>query len=435
MSLRRDLRQRVAVGIAALVVVAVAAHSIFLLSAFEQLEVALIDTVVGEELQRFIAHSRNAPARTPEVSERMTAYLARDAASRAALPAYLRDLPPGLHEIRIGDREHHAAIRDEPEGRFYMLYDVSAHDEREQRFVMVLVAGTVATLLAAVALGYWAAGRLVRPVHELARRVQDLGAGQPATPLAHGFVDEDVKGLAAAFDGYLEKVAVFIRREQEFTANVSHELRTPLTSIGTSCELLLQEATLSDAGRRRVQAIGRAAERLTSAADSLLFLARGGEPPRMEEVCIRECVEDAAEPVRNLLQGKGVAFEMAVHPTAVVCTDWHALYLVASNLIRNAASYTDRGAVRIDYRDGRLSFEDSGPGIDPEELPRVFDRHYRGDASAGRDGCGLGLAIVRRICESFGWRLEIASTRERGTRVTVRFPLGPPERSPVPPAA
>lgn len=423
MSLRRDLRRRVAAGIAALVAVAVALHSIFLLSAFEQLEVALIDTVVGEELQKFIVHSRNDPSRTPEVSGRMTAYVARDAASRAALPAYLRELPPGLHEIPIEGREHHAAIRDEAEGRFYMLYDVGAHDEREQRFVMVLVAGTVATLLAAVALGYWAAGRLVRPVHELALRVQGLGAGQPATPLAQAFVDEDVKGLAAAFDGYLDKVAVFIRREQEFTANVSHELRTPLTSIGTSCELLLQETGLSDAGRRRVQAIGRAAARLTSAADSLLFLARGGEPPRMEEVCIRECVEDAAEPVRDLLHGKGVAFEMKIHPAAVVCTDWHALYLVASNLLRNAASYTDRGGVRIDYRDGGLSFEDSGPGIDPEELPRIFDRHYRGDASAGQDGCGLGLAIVRRICESFGWRLEIASTRGHGTRVTVHLPL------------
>lgn len=428
MNLRRDLRRRVAVGIAALVVVAVGFHSLFLFSAFEQLEVALIDTVVGEELQKFIVHSRNAPSRTPEVSERMTAYVAHDPASRAALPAYLRDLPPGLHEIVIEGREHHVAIRDEPEGRFFMLYDVSAHDEREQRFVMVLVAGTAATLLAAVALGYWAAGRLVRPVQELALRVRDLGAGQPGTPLEQAFADEDVKQLAAAFDGYLAKVAEFIRREQEFTANVSHELRTPLTSIGTSCELLLRESGLSEAGRGRIRAIGRAAERLTSAADSLLFLARGGEPPRMEEVCIRECIEDAAEPVRDLLQSKGLAFEMKVHPAAVVCTDWHALYLVAGNLLRNAASYTDRGGVRIDYRDGDLSFEDSGPGIDPDELPRVFDRHYRGDASAGRDGCGLGLAIVRRICESFGWRLEIASRRGSGTRVTVHFP---PPNGPV----
>lgn len=422
MILRRSLRLRVAAGIALLAVAIVGLQSALLLSAFETLEDELVDAIVVEELQKYIVHVRNDPGRTPRVPDRMSAFVAKDAASRLALPRHLRELTAGLHDVHIDGREHHAAVRDEPEGRFVLLYDVSHHDAREGRFVSLLLGSIAAALCAAAVLGYWSAGRLVRPVYELARRVEALGAGRPGTPLAKEFVDEEVRRLAMAFDGYLQKVAEFIQREQEFTANVSHELRTPLTSIRTSCELLLEEPGLGVDTRRRVEAIGRAAMRLTAAADSLLYLARGGEAPRLEEVSVRDCVEEAAEPVRDLLARKGVALNVTIHPAAVLRTDWHALYLVASNLLRNAALYTDRGGVRIDYHDGGLTFEDSGAGMDAAELPRVLERYYRGDSSAEQGGSGLGLAIVKRICESFGWRLEISSARGQGTRVTVRFP-------------
>lgn len=420
--MRANLRFRVALGTALVAMTIVLINSAMLLYGFEKLEDRFIESLVGEQLQSFIADHRSDPTRT-RVSENRTAYVASTASERAQWPSYLRDLQAGVHEVVVGDQEYRVVVREEPDGRYLMVYDTTSHDEREVNFLYFLGLGLAVTIVAAGSLGRWAAGKLVRPVHELARRVGGLAAEPGAAPIAGDYSDEEVRRLAQAIDSYRKKVADSIEREREFTANVSHELRTPLTAIRTSCELLLQERRLNAVDRRRVESIDRAAERLTATARSLLFLARGGVAPSVEDVSIRECVEEAAEPIRALLLQKGVAFDLAVHSSAVVSADRTALYLVASNLLRNAALYTDRGHVRAVYVDGCLIIEDSGRGIDADTLEQMFVRFQRGPSAASAEGWGLGLSIVKRICDAFGWSLEIASTPGSGTRVTVRLPV------------
>ena len=423
MRIRSSLRLRVTIGIALLTVLSLGAHSLLLFSATEDLEEDLVNRIVTEELQYFITRHRRDPMASPPALENLTGYLATGTAARSRLPPYLRDLPAGLHEVFVDGAEHHVAVRDEPEGRFILAYNVAHHEAREQGLLMFLFLGIGVAVLSSAALSYWAAGLLVRPVRELAQHVERLGPDRPATPLAQKYTDEEVQRLARAFDGYLQKVAELIQREQEFTANVSHELRTAITTIRTSCELLLQESGLSDSARERIETIDRAAEHLTETARSLLFLARGGEGARLEEVSVHECVVEAAEPILPTLARKGIAFETAIEASAMVRADRTALFLVADNLLRNAAYYTERGRVRAVYRDGCLTIEDSGPGIDPTALPRVGERFYRGGSPAGNDGTGIGLAIVKRICERFGWQLKIDSAPGAGTRVSVYFPL------------
>jgi signal transduction histidine kinase len=420
---RRSLRLRVAVGMAALAILTVGVHSFLLFSATDRMEENLVDRIVGEELQHFIVKYRDDHSLPPPVSEKLAGYFAPDAAARGRLPESVRDLGPGLHEIFVQGEERHVAVRDEPEGRFIMVYDVEHHEERERGFITLLLLGAGVTVLAAGTLGYWAAGWLVRPVRALAHRVERLGPRPPETPLAQQYADEEVQHLARAFDGYLAKIAEFIQREQEFTDNVSHELRTPLTAIRTSCELLLQDAGLSEASRRRVEAIDRAALRLTETARALLYLGRGAHAPHAEEIPVRECIVEAAEQVQPVLSRKQVACEIDIDPAAMVRADRTALLMVVDNLLRNAATYTERGRVRVAYRDGRLLIEDSGPGIDAAILPRLGERFYRGAQEGGLDGTGLGLAIVKRICERLGWRFEIESVAGRGTRASVGFPL------------
>ncbi|MBI3901439.1 MAG: HAMP domain-containing histidine kinase [Nitrosomonadales bacterium] len=419
MTLRNSLQLRIAFSIALLAIVIVSAHSIALYSITDEQEEELIDQVVTEELYHFIIQYREDPNSPPPALEALTGYVVRNDAEHAQLPEELRDLPTGLHEVEFEDGERHIGVRAEPEGRFYMVYNVVHHEERMHDFRTVLVLGVVATALLAAALGYWLAGLLVQPMNDLASRVERLGAGRPQAPLAADYADQEVKRLAHAFDGYLHKVADLIQREQEFTANVSHELRTPLTAIRTSCELLLQEPALAETKRRRVEAIDRAAQRLADSARSLLFLARSNNVPEPEEVSVRECVNDAAETLTSTAREKGINLEVAVAASAVVRADRHALFLVASNLLRNAVAYTERGYVRATYNDGCLTIEDSGRGIDAVELPHIFERYYRGTHPTTADGAGLGLAIVKRICERFGWPLEIDSSVKAGTRASV----------------
>lgn len=424
MNVVSSLRLRIAFGLALLAVLTVGIYSIVLYSAAEEQEDGLMDRIVDEELDHLIEQYRNNPAVVPTRSQFLNTYIVHGGDGRTVLPVYLRELPVGFHEIPIDDTDLHVGVRTYENMRFYVVYDVTYNEERLRKFGWWLVFGVFATAVVSSALGYWTAGLLVQPVNELAYRVEHLGPDRPVTPLAQEYADQEVRRLASAFDGYLVKVASFIQREQEFTANVSHELRTPLTAIRTGCELLLQEPRLTDLMRQRIETIDRAAARLTETARSLLFLARGDEPSMLEEISIQECVTEAAEPMLAVLARKGIAFENTVDPAAVLRADRAALFLVVDNLLRNAVSYTERGFVRIGYRDGCLLIEDTGPGIEAAKLSRIGERFYRGGRPpTANDGLGLGLAIVNRICERFGWRLEVASTTGSGTRAGVHFPL------------
>jgi signal transduction histidine kinase len=420
--MRHNLRWRIAVGMALLTVAVVSVHSLLLFTASDRLEEDLIDRITTEELKYFITKYRS-DAVAPPASENLKGYVVRDEAERSRLPEYLRALSTGLQEVIVEGEESHVAVRDEPEGRFIMVYDAGHHEARERGFILVLLVGSGLAALGAAVISYWVAGLLVRPVRRLAERVETLGPDRPAAPLARDFAEEEVRRLARAFDRYLDKVSDFIEREQDFTANISHELRNPLTAIRTSCELLLQEPGLPDRTRLRIEAIDRAAGRLAETTRSLLFLARGGKPARLEDVSILECVEEAGESVRASLARRNIRLEMAVDAGAVVRADRAALFLVIDNLLRNAALYTERGQVRVGFHDECLTIEDTGRGIHASELPRVVERYYRGAHPETDGNLGLGLAIVHRICERFGWRLEITSRPGVGTRVAVHFPV------------
>jgi signal transduction histidine kinase len=213
-----------------------------------------------------------------------------------------------------------------------------------------------------------------------------------------------------------------LRREQEFTANASHELRTPLTAIRTSCELLLAKQTaLPEPVRERIGSIRRAADDMTGHIQALLLLARGQSLKEREPVALRECVNDTAASMRADIARKGLAFEVDIAADTVIEANRQAVQLIVSNLIRNAVAYTEHGCVRVSYDAGRLVVSDSGVGIHAEQLARIVERNYRG--KSGNDGgrVGIGLDIVKRICEQTGLLIDVASVPASGSLFTLRF--------------
>ena len=220
---------------------------------------------------------------------------------------------------------------------------------------------------------------------------------------------------------------------RDFVANVSHELKTPLTSISGYAETLLSDTPDPDTTRRFLATIAGNARRMQRLVDDLLDLARleaGGwhpepEPIDVEMVC-RECWE-------NLGDGShppGVEFRVEVGEGAEeIVADPDAVRQVLTNLLENSLRYTPAGG-RITCRSARqdggvtLSVADTGSGIIPEHLPRIFERFYRSDPSRsrGEGGTGLGLAIVKHLMEAHGGRVRAESERGKGTTITCWFP-------------
>jgi signal transduction histidine kinase len=414
------LRLRVAVAMALACLLVVGALGFTLFTASEDLEDSLLVQLVAEEMDFLVKRHQENAAYVPQPSSNLQGYIVRDTQELARLPDYLRKFGPGRHELYVGKDEIHVLVREISGVRYYVAYEVGLYEQREQEFKLLVLISVLTAAFVSLALGYWLSGLLVQQVTELADRVGTLRPAQLHEALTRPGQDPEVAMLARAFDGYQENIEGLIRREQEFTANASHELRTPLTAIRTSCELLLADTGLAEKARVRVAMINDAAARMTEQIQMLLFLARGQSLGEVEPVVIADCVAEAAEPYLGEIARKGLALELAVARDAVVEANYHALRLLLSNLIRNAVQYTERGSVRIDFDARRLRISDTGRGISGDHLPRVFERHFRGDVL--NEGAGIGLAIVKRICEQQGWRIEVESTPLQGSRFSLVFP-------------
>jgi two-component system, OmpR family, phosphate regulon sensor histidine kinase PhoR len=226
---------------------------------------------------------------------------------------------------------------------------------------------------------------------------------------------------------------------RDFVANVSHELKTPLTSISGYAETLLSDPLDPEMTRRFMATIAGNARRMQRLVDDLLDLAKleaGGWQPEAEPIDIEAISHEIWNTLNDRSRTPTVDFRVEVQPDArEIEADPDAARQILTNLLENSLRYTAGGG-RItcgSVRRGRgiaLSVADTGSGIIPEHLPRVFERFYRSDAARSREqgGTGLGLAIVKHLVEAHGGRVSAESEPGTGTTITCWFPDQPPQR-------
>lgn len=435
-----SLRARIAASFMLACVLLVGVLALAVLHINDAQESQLVDQLVSDEMDALIEqyqrHALVAPPRSETLksfSVENTAgqaelrkwyratwlvqrYAVRSAAERGELPQELRGLGPGSHDVRSEPFRFRVGVRETGGVTFFLAYDVSHHRDRIAQFRWSVAISLAATAIAAVLLGLWLSGRLTRQVAELAARVKRLGRGAPAEGLADHFPDREVKALAQAFDEFQQRMGALLERERALTSDISHELRTPLTSIQTSSELLLHDASLGAKGRERVDKIARASRRLSDLINALLLLAREQAAGPSGAVDLLECVEEAIDPIEESVAAKGLDLRVDIPDAHHVVAHRNALLVVLSNLLGNAVRYTDQGSIVLRARGDTIEIVDTGPGVEPGEVPELFRRFHRGDVGRSQ-GFGLGLAIVKRICDQSGWRIEIERRAEGGTRV------------------
>lgn len=220
---------------------------------------------------------------------------------------------------------------------------------------------------------------------------------------------------------------------RDFVANVSHELRTPLTVVRGFAETLLDESLSPDQRRQFATAIATNTYRMQRIVDDLLDLSRiesGRWQPEPVALDFDAAAADALATIRPAAEERGVALVIEPGEQTVVA-DPTALRQILSNLLENAIRYTAGGSITVfscRERDGvEIGVRDTGSGIAPEHLPRIFERFYRADPGRSRSegGTGLGLAIVRHLTETHGGRVRAESTVGVGTTIAVWLPNPP----------
>jgi len=258
-------------------------------------------------------------------------------------------------------------------------------------------------------------------------RVDDRTLALTTRPLSSG------GAVIALFDLSPMRRLETVRRD--FVANVSHELKTPLTVIGGFAETLADDDLPAEQRRRFAETIQAHALRMQRIVDDLLDISRiesGGWRPNPTLVDLAASAGDAVSAIHAVAKAKHIAITITPHESArAVFADPTAIRQILSNLIENAVRYTaDGGTVTVftEPEPGgvRIGVRDTGVGIAPDHLPRIFERFCRVDPSRAREagGTGLGLAIVRHLVEAHGGRVRAESAIGRGTTVIAFFPSG-----------
>jgi signal transduction histidine kinase len=268
----------------------------------------------------------------------------------------------------------------------------------------------------------WRLGRVIRPLATLARQVEQL---TPSDPHQGVTVEEDASAelvvIADAFNNYLQRNRSFVEREHAFIASTSHELRTPIAVIAGASELMLEQPDMPASARNQVARIHRTARDVEQLISLLLALAK--DPSRLadssDRVALDQLLPQIVEDHRHLTRGKDLTLILEPMPACDIIAPLTIVQAAIGNLLRNAIENSDRGEIRIHLQpDATVVIEDPGHGMSPEEISRIYAQLARG---GGREGGGIGLELISRLCEHLGWQLDFTSEPGRGTRTTLRL--------------
>jgi signal transduction histidine kinase len=428
MSMRVDwsLRTRFLLAVSVLVIVLCGAFAAAVHECIELLEDELLNHTLVREMQEFKRDVAVRPQSPPPSAGGLSGFVVRGAADRASLPPEVAGLTNGVHEdVVVQGRVYYVAVDDVGATRLYLLLDTERVELLEGDVVGAAIVVGVAALALAAVLGLALSRAVMRPVTQLASDVAHLDPARRKERLENRYANREVGIIAAAFDDYMDRLEHVLEREQAFTEDASHELRTPLAIISSAAELLAEEPALSAAGVERVLRIRRAAGQMQSLIEALLFLARGEEAGgRYQQCALDQIVREAVEVISAGATAKSLDLSVNVEPVVVRGAPV-MIACVVNNLLLNAVNFTQSGAIAVRLTADQLTVRDTGIGIPPQDLARIFERRYRGMQSRG---LGLGLYLVSRICGRLGWVIETESAEGRGT--TFRIRLSSPLQTP-----
>jgi signal transduction histidine kinase len=286
---------------------------------------------------------------------------------------------------------------------------LAIYDDTIERIRSLLVLVLVLAAIVVIAGSFAIASSAVEPIGRLSAAMGEITSNRLSRRLGWSNRKDEIGSLAGSFDAMLDRLEDGFARERQFISDASHELKTPLTVINANAQMLQRWADRDPQIRAdSLTAIGEESASLAAMVNGMLLLAKaesGDDIPR-EPVALESVLSDAVRTTRPRAEEKGLGLELRLPPGEdgpAMLGDSHLLRQLFTNLIDNAIKFTERGKIEVELRleagNAVIDVLDSGVGIDPEALERVFDRFYRADLSRNRaiPGTGLGLAIVRSI--------------------------------------
>lgn len=387
-------------------------------------EKVLIKEALEGEADFYWKHYAENPKSNLPRTLNLTGYMEGSSHSKA-VPEDIASLPVGYQRLETRDKRPLVHVSERFGKKLYLVFEEGQVARLALFFGITPLALVLLIIYLPAWISYYMAKRAVSPVIQLSRKVENVDENQ-------GFeidfsdieenADAEVGVLLKAFRQYAHKVSEYVEREKNFTRYASHELRTPLAVLKGSLALL-EKQQLDERQRLVVARMHPMIKEMEDLLEALLLLSREQEPELSEEpLLLNDLVKSQLKQIERLNVAKDIDVEFDSEKALRLRVPERLFCICINNLITNAFNYTEKGTVSISITDDSVVVEDTGRGIKPKALKRIYEPFYRESRETNTvKGFGLGLSIVNRVCEQLGWELQISSVPDAGTRAILKL--------------
>lgn len=417
MSSRASLRRRIVVSVICYTVAVSLATTLLGYSVNERAEQRTWEALLQNEVARWAQRDQGAWTDSD-------ALMAFGQGTGKPIPPEFRSLEPGVHdEVEFGGHTYVILVQGEAGTRFVMALEISEMENRESALTttMILVALAIVALLAVGT--YLGAQWLMRPLTQLSTAIRRLEPGARAQQVPTLPSDpEEIAVIAQALNEYLLRIDRFVERERAFLGMASHELRTPIAVIAGAAEVAIEQPTLDQARQhlRRILATSTDMKELVA-----LLLALAKDPARLmagaASVDLSSLVPRIVADHQHLMRGKDLTVGYGDMPPTEVFVPVPIAQAAIGNLIRNAIENGTRGEIRLWLAaDGTLTVDNPTEGMSAGEMALIHARLAR---SADRQGDGIGLDLIARVCEHLGWNMRFRQGHDGRAIAELKFSM------------
>jgi heavy metal sensor kinase len=315
----------------------------------------------------------------------------------------------------------------------YLLQVGKSTEDREKilrHFREIFTAVMVPLIVFGLAGGAFLAFRALRPIRHLISAARSVGPGRMDARVPSPQTGDELDELATLFNGMLEKIETLINGMRDSLDNVAHDLRTPITRFRGTAEMALQSDQNLGICQEALADCIEESERMLTMLDTLMDISEaetGVMKLDLKRVNVSALIEGVVELYRYVAEDKGIIVRSKSSKDLSLTADPNRMRQILANLLDNAIKYTPSGGrIDIEAHQGEekivILVKDTGIGIQPEELPRIWDRLYRCDQSRSQKGLGLGLSLVKAVVQAHKGQIEVFSEPGKGSTFKIYLP-------------
>ena len=333
---------------------------------------------------------------------------------------------PGYHRRAFDGQEQIVHVSDRGNARLFLVFASDRVTNLALYFGILPLAFVLLVIYGLMFIAFRMSQQAISPIVQLANYLEEFRVGEDHHRVLElkpmrAQEDMEVAAMLDALDHFTQRVDAFIERERVFTRDASHELRTPVAVFKATLDLLEKNADRPPGEKAALARMRRTVTEMESLIETLLLLA-SENMPEMEVVSVNEVLHREIDQLAALAGSSGTRLDLAEQNDLSVHAPKQVVQMLLSNLLRNAVAYTPGGEIRVAVEDHAVTIADTGVGMTRGEVESAFEPFFRGEnARVHKKGHGLGLSIVKRMVDRFGWEIDLQSELGEGTTVRVAF--------------